>query len=1235
MSCAARTDKVPAVSHFFGKDAIFVKIQSIPRRLLGLILALALCLSGGVSAAAADTYSTIRLVKTQGTVNVTKASGNAVTLREKLRLYSGYTVSTAASSYAWINLDDTKAAKLDANSKLEIRQSGKKLELLQSSGKIFFNVTAPLEEDESMVVRTSTMVTGVRGTCGWVEVLSSTRSRLWLLSGHVLCAVTDPVSGETNYTSVQGGERADFLVNYLENGPRCEAEVQELRREDIPGCVLVELLEQPETAQRILEETGVDLTDLTLEEVREKLDAEQEEQERILEEIIAQQGEDSSNRVWEGETGHIHTPSSRVQENRIAATCTAFGSYDEVVYCTGCGQELIRSTLYVSPLGHDWQLTNWEWTGYSSATATFTCQNDETHAQQVTASVTSERTDPSCEEPGSVVYTASVTFEGKTYTDEKTETLSANGHDYELTGWSWTGYTAATATFTCKNDSTHVQRVTATITDERTDPSCEEPGSVVYTASVSFEGKTYTDEKTEPLSASGHDYELTGWSWTGYTAATAIFTCKNDETHVQRVTATIADKRTDPSCEESGSVVYTATVTFEGKTYTDKKTELLSASGHDYELTDWSWTGYTAATATFTCKNDSSHVQRVTATITDKRTDPGCEEPGSVVYTATVTFGGKTYTDEKTEPLSASGHDYELTGWSWTGYTAATATFTCQNDETHAQTVTARITDKRTDPSCEEPGSVVYTATVTFGGKTYTDEKTEPLSATGHDWQFTTWNWTANYGAATAKYVCRNDREHTNSAEAAVTTVETPEERIYIATVPAASAPDGQERADKQRTTRTYTLTVTIENPELGKTLLILGEGEDSETHMLMQESQTMELPCGLRVEVQTQAMTEPDSEDIIRVDMTLRQNNGQEIGFGDGVFNMPSADSSLRLRYVRAYEIDAEAENEDGKLTVWLLEDPETEPYETGLAAKGETVLLRAQPAPGRRFAGATVWSEEEKVLFRLKPGADKPDEVFFPMPGERVIVLPQFLEEGVYAIDIADADHGWIDTTTPEGSISSAEPGTRVFIEAYPDQGYELQSLSCNGSEQPFGQYTSYLSDPECTDAPSFDMPAEDVELVATFAVGSYGLRVECQIDGEDADQLPQGLRCEFLDENGQRLEKAAYGSAVYFRLNLDEQSGYNLDWVELAAYLDGGQQIEVLEQNEDGRYVFTMTPGEATLRVVLSSVSSDGTGGVVIPHSFRPTPLSALPRGALSRQDPALTDTGRRIRSAGGAR
>ena len=79
-----------------------------------------------------------------------------------------------------------------------------------------------------------------------------------------------------------------------------------------------------------------------------------------------------------------HTAAAPVRENETAATCTAAGSYDEVVYCTGCGYEFSRETKTVDAIGHTWG----EWEVIQQATTEETglmrrvCQNDPSHVEE-------------------------------------------------------------------------------------------------------------------------------------------------------------------------------------------------------------------------------------------------------------------------------------------------------------------------------------------------------------------------------------------------------------------------------------------------------------------------------------------------------------------------------------------------------------------------------------------------------------------------------------------------------------------------------------------------------------------------------------------------------------------------------------------------------------------------------------------------------------------------------------
>ena len=58
-----------------------------------------------------------------------------------------------------------------------------------------------------------------------------------------------------------------------------------------------------------------------------------------------------------------HTPGEAIKENEAAATCTTGGSYEEVVYCAACGEELSRKAVEVVSLGHDYVKGVCSWCG--------------------------------------------------------------------------------------------------------------------------------------------------------------------------------------------------------------------------------------------------------------------------------------------------------------------------------------------------------------------------------------------------------------------------------------------------------------------------------------------------------------------------------------------------------------------------------------------------------------------------------------------------------------------------------------------------------------------------------------------------------------------------------------------------------------------------------------------------------------------------------------------------------
>ncbi|MBR5113738.1 MAG: FecR domain-containing protein [Oscillospiraceae bacterium] len=264
------------------------------KRTLALVLAM-LMLLGVMSAAAAEsaTATTLRLAGSSGTVSIANASGKAQTVKTDMRLYSGYTLSTGKASSAYISLDGTKAVKLDESSKSSVRKSGNKLEVFLDDGKLFFNVTAPLAADESLNIRTSTMVTGIRGSYGWV-----TRTEVVLIHGHVTVTCINPVTGETRVTELFSGEKVYYDPSSTAQSDPKLKEIDFIKEvitnDDFPSFVIDEMRKDVSLQTPVIEDVPtVDVPKLLedYEQIKAAEDAATEEREQEIEQALEEQAD--------------------------------------------------------------------------------------------------------------------------------------------------------------------------------------------------------------------------------------------------------------------------------------------------------------------------------------------------------------------------------------------------------------------------------------------------------------------------------------------------------------------------------------------------------------------------------------------------------------------------------------------------------------------------------------------------------------------------------------------------------------------------------------------------------------------------------------------------------------------------------------------------------------------------------------------------------------------------------
>ena len=150
-----------------------------------------------------------------------------------------------------------------------------------------------------------------------------------------------------------------------------------------------------------------------------------------------------------------------------AATCTEAGSKERT--CSTCGN---KETQTIPASGHTWKID-------STVDTEATCTADGSKSIHCTK----------CDEIKDVIV------------------IPALGHDWSDPVWIWANdHSSASAKFTCKNDSTHVETVNATLTSA-VDASGD---NTVYTAKATFNGKEYIDTVTEEIKPQASDERLYG-----------------------------------------------------------------------------------------------------------------------------------------------------------------------------------------------------------------------------------------------------------------------------------------------------------------------------------------------------------------------------------------------------------------------------------------------------------------------------------------------------------------------------------------------------------------------------------------------------------------------------------------------------------------------------------------------------------------------------------------------------
>ena len=506
--------------------------------------------------------------------------------------------------------------------------------------------------------------------------------------------------------------------------------------------------------------------------------------------------------------------------------------------CSLCKYDSVKSI-------HSWTQT-WAWGkivegSLDSLTLTINCDctKVKTFDKSEMNPQESNKVPATCKD-GRVTYTVLIEYGGQTFVGSRTFALPAtDSHKYVATiiwqddaTWNQIApvVTIELRCSVCQNEYLLEDFTLSIVSGSRVAPQCEKNGRVKFHVRSEYNDQVFEGDSNEyTLLAIGHKYGtddwqsdeynhwhecLNGcgnkvtaahswsevWNWGDNASAvynlTLVITCddcaKNvsfdyDQLNVQKL------GETNPNCGDGGTISYTASVTYGGKTFRDNKTYEIPATGeHSWEFVEWVWPESVEDAeakkvfAKVRCANcNKEDLLQATNVVQGERHEAQCKQDGDVTFTATIELGDSDdHSEDHRYTLKQTGHIYKaewesdeeyhwhdcekgcadakedskvahtwVATWNWSdtleGVESSTMTLDCVCGKSHSfnfNEFNAQL--EKVDPSCAD-GSATYTAKVEYQGQSFESEKVYVIAATGvHNWELVSWNWPENYAEA-------------------------------------------------------------------------------------------------------------------------------------------------------------------------------------------------------------------------------------------------------------------------------------------------------------------------------------------------------------------------------------------------------------------------------------------------------------------------------------------------------
>ena len=429
-----------------------------------------------------------------------------------------------------------------------------------------------------------------------------------------------------------------------------------------------------------------------------------------------------------------HSKAAAVQENLVAATCTKSGSYDSVIYCSGCGYEISRSKMNIPATGHTPGEPVIENATPSSCTAAGSYESVvycRTCGQEISRNtvfveaaghtpgeaVIENEIEPTCTEAGkydAVVY-CSVCGEE---ISRETTIIPEKGHtdgevvienETEPTCTASGKYDTVIYCQVCGEEKSRETTIVPakghtpgeTVIENETEPTCTEPGS--------YDEAVYCSVCGEELSRSTVTVEAPGHIW--------------DDGEVLE----------EPTCTEPGTLLCSCTVCEETARFQ------IEPEGHKWNDGDVTLEPTCTEDGEKTCECTVCHATENFAVEAlghdwdegETTTEPTCTETGLKVCSCSRCTATQEFV------IDALGHDWD-DGETTTEPTCTEPgekTFCCSRCEEKSYEAIDPLGhdwddgEVTTEPTCTEPGER------TFCCSRCEEKSYEEIEALGHDWE--------------------------------------------------------------------------------------------------------------------------------------------------------------------------------------------------------------------------------------------------------------------------------------------------------------------------------------------------------------------------------------------------------------------------------------------------------------------------------------------------------------------